>query len=177
MFHRQQQTGQPFSGWVRVAGKVTGKQVVPGPHAPHAKVVSVELHPEGAVPFQAQVNLIPRDRGHWDEDILFPQIGEVRTFLFDPAAGETRFDMADPRNSMSANSAAGEAWAMAPGNDEPVKPDTGPPWLVGAICPHCSVPVDQRFAAMQPQPTCQTCSQPLPAYPLVTSDLARQALS
>ncbi len=177
MFHRQQHNNPSFTRWVRVRGKVVGEQVVPGPRAPHAKIVAVELQPEGAAPFPAQVDLVPWDPHHWEEDIYFPRIGDVRTFLFDPATGETKFDMTDPRNSMSANTVAGEAWAMAPDNDEPMKPDTGPPWLVGVICPYCSVPVDQRMAAMQPQPTCQTCSQALPAYPLVTSDLAREALS
>jgi hypothetical protein len=166
-----------FARWVRVTGKVLGKQVVPGPRTPHAKIVTVELRPDGATPFQAQVNLVPWDPNHWDEDIYYPKVGDVRTFLFDPASGETRFDLTDPRNSMSANTAAGAAWAAAPDNDEPIKPDCGPPWLVAAICPYCSVPVDQRLAAMQPQPQCQTCSQILPAYPLVTSALAREARS
>jgi hypothetical protein len=177
MFHGHKHHLPSFSHWVRATGKVLGKEVVPGPRTPHAKIVLVELRPEGAAPFQAKVDLIPWDHQHWEEDIYFPRVGDVRTFIFDPASGETRFDMTDPRNSMSANTAAGEAWAAAPDNDEPLKPDSGPPWLVGAICPYCSVPVDQRQATMQAQPQCMTCSQVLPAYPLVTSDLAKEALS
>ncbi len=85
--------------------------------------------------------------------------------------------MTDPRNSMAAHLAAGEAWAAAPDVDEPTPVDSGPPWLVVAKCPHCGRPVDQRRAAMERQPHCMGCAQVLPAYPVVTSQLRRQSLS
>jgi len=172
VFHRHNQ-------WVRVIGKVLDRQVLPGPRAPHPKLVIVELHPEGGMPLQAEVRLIPGDRNHWDEDLYYPSVGDITGFIVDPASGETRFDMTDPRNSMAAHTAAGEAWAAAPDDDddEPTPVDSGPPWLVPAACPTCGRPVNQKMAAMERQPHCMTCAQFLPAYPVVTSQLRNQSLS
>jgi hypothetical protein len=48
-------------------------------------------------PFRAEVHVSPDD---WNlEELYQPQIGDVRGFVFNPATGETRFDMTDGRNS------------------------------------------------------------------------------
>ena len=133
--------------------------------------MTVEFHPDGGAPIQADVRLIPGDRHHWDDDLYYPQVGDITGFIFDPASHETRFDMSDPRNSMAAHLAAGEAWAAAPDDDDdqPTQVGSGPPWLVVATCPSCRRPVDQRRVAMERQPHCMACAQVLPAYPVVTS--------
>jgi len=112
--------------------------------------------------------------------LFYPSVGDITGFIVDPSSGETRFDMSDPRNSMTAHTAASDAWAAAPDDDdddEPVAVDSGPPWLVSAKCPACGKPVNQKMAAMDQQPHCGHCALPLPAYPVVTSNLRRQALS
>ncbi len=58
--------------WVSMTGKVLDRQVLPGPSAPHPKLVTVELHQEDGAPLQAEVRLIPGDRHHWDEDLYYP---------------------------------------------------------------------------------------------------------
>jgi len=170
MFHRHNQ-------WVKVTGSVLDRQVLPGPRAPHPKLVTVELHPEDGMPLRAEVRLIPGNHHHWDDDLYYPSVGDVTGFIFDPASGETRFDMTDPRNSMTAHLAAGDAWAAAPDDDEPTPVDSGPPWLVPARCPQCGKPVNQQMAAMERQPHCMNCTQLLPAYPVVTSQLRKRSLS
>jgi hypothetical protein len=87
--------------------------------------------------------------------------------------------MTDPRNSMKANIAANDAWMAMPDtdDDEPMKVDAGPPWIVAGQCPYCLAYMDQKWASAQPEPRCVTCGQPLPAFPLVTSQLRRDALS
>ena len=162
--------------WVRMPGKVLDRQVMPGPRAPHPKLLTIELHPPGGTPFQGQVQLIPGDPYRWSEDLYYPKVGDITGFVVDPVSGEARFDMTDPRNSMAAQTAAGEAWAAMPDTDEPAKVDTGPPWLVPAACAFCGMPVDQRWMAAQQQPQCASCYQPLPAFPVITGKLRREAL-
>ncbi len=171
MFHHQQ--------WVKVSGKVLDRQVLAGHKAPHPKLVIVELRLEDGTKVQAEVHLIPGSHDHWDDDLYYPSVGDVTGFIHHPSSGEARFDMTDPRNSMGAHVAAGDAWAAALNNDddEPVKADSGPPWLVPAKCPQCGKHVNQKMAAMEDQPHCMSCAQLLPAYPLVTSQLREQSLS
>jgi hypothetical protein len=143
---------------------------VPGPRIPYPTLVIVELHPEGSGPLRAEVHLIPGDHNYWDPDLNFPAVGGVRGFIFDPASGETRFDLTDPRNSMAAHRAAAEALENRPA-DQPVRVDSGPPWLVPPRCPGCGKPVSQKMAARESQPHCQNCTSALPAYPYLTSQI------
>lgn len=159
MLHRHNQ-------WVRATGKVLQSQVVPGPRLPNPTLVTVELHPEGSAPLRAEVHLIPGDRDYLD--LNYPAIGGVTGFIFDPASGETRFDLTDPRNSLAAHRAANEAWDSRP-DDAPVRFGSGPPWLVVARCPQCGKPVNQPMAARESEPHCQHCTRPLPAYPYLSS--------
>jgi len=174
VFHRQHQV---HGNQQRVSGKVRSRQTLPGPRAPHPKVLTVTLHPDGGMPLEAQVHVVHGDRHHWNDDLYYPDVGDVTGFIFDPGSGETWFDMSDPRNSMAAHIAAGDAWAHSPHNDEPTPVDTGPPWLVLDRCGSCGIPVDLKRAAMERQPQCMNCGQMLLAYPVVTRNLRRQALS
>jgi hypothetical protein len=175
MFNRHKQSGDA-PGWVRITGKVVSIQQLPGPRAPHPKLVTVELYPEGDSPFHGEVNLVPGDRHRWDDD-LYLSMGDTSWFVLNPATGEVRYDLTDPRNHLSAHTAGGEAWMAMDGDGQDVKEDTGPPWLVLPHCLHCGRPVSQQMAAMESEPHCQSCAQVLPAYPVVTSELRRQALS
>jgi hypothetical protein len=148
--------------WARATGKILQSQIVPGPKLPNPTLLTVELHPEGSPPLQAEVRLSLGDRSNWD--LSFPAVGRVTGFIFDPASGEARLDLADPRNSIAAHRAASEAWeSRLP--DQPVRAGSGPPWLVPAKCPRCGKPVIQQMAAREDQPHCQHCTGPLPAYP------------
>lgn len=163
--------------WERMTGRVVNRQTLPGPRAPHPKLVTVELQPDGAAQFQAEIHLVFADRQLWEDDLCYPEVGAVRMFLIDPGTGQVRFDMTDPRNCMSAHTAAGDAWAAAPDAFDDTPPDSGPPWLVAAACQYCTAAVDQRWAAAQPQPHCPACGQELIAYPVITRALRRQAQS
>jgi hypothetical protein len=81
--------------------------------------------------------------------------------------------MTDPRNSMAAHLAFGDCLeAMlesALENGDTGADGSGPPWLVPAKCPQCGKHVNQKMAAMENQPHCMNCAQPLPAYPGLTS--------
>jgi len=175
--HVQEMQRQIAVQWVRMPGKVLDRQVLPGPRAPHPKLLTIELHPQDSPAFQAQVQLIPGDPYRWSEDLYYPKVGDITGFIVDTNTGEARFDMTDPRNCMSAHSAGGEAWIAMPDTDEEMRVDTGPPWLVAPACPFCSTLVDQRWMAAQQQPQCPSCFQPLPVHPVITSKLRRDALS
>jgi hypothetical protein len=155
MFHRQDR-------WVQATGRVLDRQLVPGPKLPYPTVVIVELRSDGGSPLRAEVRLIPGEHNNWD--LYYPAVGDVTGFIVDPASGETRFDLTDPRNSMAARRAAGEAWEARP-DDQPVTLGSGPPWIVPAKCPGCGKQVNQQMAARESQPHCQNCARLLPAYP------------
>jgi hypothetical protein len=158
--------------WVKASGRVLDSQIMPGPKAPHPTIITVELHPEGGSPLRAEVCVIRGDRNHWNPDLFYPSVGDVTGFVFDPASGETRIDMTDPRNSTTAHRAAAEAWEARP-SDQPVLIDSGPPWFVPARCPLCNKPVNQAMAAREGQPHCMSCGRPLPAYPFLISHTGR----
>jgi hypothetical protein len=97
-----------------------------------------------------------------------PEIGDVRGFVYNPASGETLFDMTDGRNSLAAQNAEADALMDQLLKDQPAPAGeavTGPPWVVPATCPTCGAAVDQAEAAMDPAPHCAFCHQPLPAQP------------
>jgi hypothetical protein len=175
MFHHHKQSADA-SGWVKMTGKMLDLQQLPGPRAPHPKLLTVELYPEGDAPVRAEVHLVPGDRHRWDDDLYLSK-GDRTGFILNPATGEVRYDLTDPRNSMSAHTAAGEAWIAMDSDGQEAQYDTGPPWLVLGACPYCRRPVNQKMAALEPEPHCPSCTQILPAYPLVTSELRRQASS
>lgn len=170
MFHRHKHGDGGGAGaarqWQKAAGNVTGKRLLPAQYPPHPKIFVVQLHPEGREPFQAEV-LVSPDDPNW-ENLYQPQLGDVRGFIFDPASGETRFDMTDGRNSWAVQNAAADALmgTMLAGQAAPAgEAVTGPPWVVPATCPHCGAAVNQAKAAMDPEPRCEYCEQPLPAQP------------
>jgi len=148
--------------WVSVTGYVVEMQLLPGRAAPHPKLFVVELQPADSAPIRAEIRLNPGDHDYYD---LYFCTGDTTGFLYNPDKREARFDTSDPRNSMSAHVAAGDAWASAPDLED----YSGPPWLVPGTCPGCHKRVDQTRASMDNQPHCPSCLQPLPAYPLVTT--------
>jgi hypothetical protein len=176
MFHRHHDAGgdhaaQPEPGpgqqWQKIIGNVADMRLLPARYPPHPKIFGVQLHPEGGEPFRAEV-LVSPDDWNW-EDLYQPQIGDLRGFVFNPASGETRFDMTDGRNSLAAQNAESDA-IMNAIKDLPApkgRPVTGPPWAVPANCPACGAPVEQAQAAMDLAPHCGFCRQPLPVQPRV----------
>jgi hypothetical protein len=175
MFHRHHDAGggraaqsKPGRGqqWEQLTGNVVDKRLLPAEYPPHPKIFGVELHPEGGEPFRAEVKVSPSDR-NW-EDLYQPEIGDVRGFIFNPASGETRFDMSDGRNSWAVQNAESDALERQLLKDQPAPAGeavTGPPWVVPATCPTCGAAVDQAKAAMDLAPRCAFCHQPLPAQP------------
>ncbi|HEY6787681.1 MAG TPA: hypothetical protein VI365_10250 [Trebonia sp.] len=175
MFHRHHDAGgdhaaQPKPGreqqWEKIVGNVVDKRLLPAQYPPHPKIFGVQLHPEGREPFRAEVHVSPDD-WNW-EDLYQPQMGDVRGFVFNPASGETRFDMTDGRNSWAVQNAESDALMGKMLKDQPApmgEAVTGPPWVVPAICPTCGAAVDQAKAAMDLAPHCEFCHQPLPAQP------------
>jgi hypothetical protein len=163
MLHRHHQQ------WEKVVGRVVSIEVVHKRPSMNPKIVTVELHPDGQQPVRAELHLDPLDR-HWNDDTFFPLEGEVRGFLYDPASGEVQLDMDDPRNSQKARESDLDR-LMAEADEEDPQPAapgenvTGPPWIVPATCPNCSAPVDQATMAMETDPRCAYCHQPLPAQP------------
>lgn len=76
--------------------------------------------------------------------------------------------MADERNNWAPQNAKTDALmnAMLAGQPAPESEAvTGPPWVVPATCPHCGAVVSQAKAAMDLEPRCEYCEQPLPARP------------
>jgi hypothetical protein len=177
MFHRHHDAGgdhaaqpqpQPGRGqqWEKIIGNVVDKRLLPAPYPPHPKIFGVQLHPEGREPFRAEVHVSPDD-WNW-ENLYQPQIGDVRGFVFNPASGETRFDMTDGRNSWAVQNAETDALMGKMLKNQPAplgESVTGPPWVVPATCPTCGAAVDQAEAAMDLAPHCAFCHQPLPAQP------------
>lgn len=175
MFHRHHDPGGGQTAWSKqgreqqwekVAGNVVDKRLLPARYPPHPKIFGVQLHPEGREPFRAEVRVDPGGRG-WEE-LYQPEIGDVRGFLFNPATGETRFDMTDGRNSWAAQNAEADALMAQMLQDQPAPAGqavTGPPWIVPATCPTCGAAVDQAEASMELAPHCVFCHQPLPAQP------------
>ena len=175
MFHRHRDAGgdnaaQPKPGrerqWEKITGNVVDKRLLPAKYPPHPKIFGVQLHPEGRETFRAEVHISPNDR-NWG-DLYQPEIGDVRGFVYNPASGETLFDMTDGRNSLAAQNAEADALMDQLLKDQPAPAGeavTGPPWVVPATCPTCGAAVDQAEAAMDPAPHCAFCHQPLPAQP------------
>jgi hypothetical protein len=142
------------------------KRLLPAPYPPHPRIFGVRLHPEGREPFRAAV-YVSTDDPNW-ADLHQPQIGDVRGFIFDPASGETRFDITDGRNSWAVQNAQSDALMNQLLMNLPApmgESVTGPPWVVPANCPNCGAGVDQASAAMDLAPLCGFCQQPLPAKP------------
>jgi len=175
MFHRHRDAGggraaQSKPGgeqqWEKLIGNVVDKRLLPAKYPPHPKIFGVQLHPEGREPFRGEVLVDPNDP-NW-ENLYQPEIGDVRGFVYNPASGETRFDMTDGRNSLAVQNAQADALMGALLKDQPAPAGeavTGPPWVVPATCPTCGAAVDQSEAAMDPAPHCAFCHQPLPAQP------------
>lgn len=152
--------------WEKVTGNVIERRVLPGPHAPHPKLFVVQLHPAGRDPVMAEIHVSPHDRDYGD--LFQPDAGDVTGFIWDPESGEAHFDMDDKRNSMGAHVDDTDALMEQMLANEPApigEAVTGPPWVVPAVCPVCSAPVDQAGQAMELQPQCAYCHQPLPAQP------------
>jgi hypothetical protein len=155
--------------WEKVNGRVVSIDVVRKRPSMNPKDVTVDLHPQGRDPVRAVLHLDPMSR-HWNDDTFFPLEGDVRGFLYDAPSGEVQLDMDDPRNSQRARDAEMErleaaAEAIDPEPAAPGDSVTGPPWIVPATCPNCSAPVDQARMAMEDDPRCEYCHQPLPAQP------------
>lgn len=161
MFHNHKQ-------WIQVSGRVLGLEVLPGKSAPHPKLFVIELHPEDSAPVRAEIRVRPGSSEHGYGDLFYRTDKDIIGFLFNPSTGEARFDMADPRNCLSAHMAAGDAWTESMDDDQ-LNDGSGAPWLVPATCPACRKRVEQRRAAMENRPHCQSCLHPLPAFPLVPS--------
>jgi hypothetical protein len=161
MFHRHRD-----DEWEKITGNVVDKRLLPARNPPHPKIFGVQLHPAGREAFRAEVHVSPKDK-NWG-NLYQPEIGDVRGFIFNPATGETRFDMTDGRNSWEVQNAESDALMEALLKDQPAPMGegvTGPPWVVPATCPSCGAQVDQAQAAMDPAPQCAFCHQPLPAQP------------
>jgi hypothetical protein len=155
--------------WEKVVGNIVNYQVLPGPQAPHPKLYIVELHPEGCDPVQARLRStsIQMSR-NYNDDLFLGSVGDVTGFLFNPSTGEAAFDMDDPRNSLAAHNEEADKLMEALLSGMPAAPGesvTGPPWVVPAVCPTCSAPVDQAKASMDLAPMCAYCHQPLPVQP------------
>ena len=152
---------------VKMPGRVVEMQVLPGKSAPHPKLFIVELQPEDSAPVRAEIKVRPGYSEHGYDDLYF-STGQHVTFLVNPATQEAHFDMTDPRNSMSAHTAATDAWVQSMSDDDENAPDgSGPPWLVPGTCPSCNKKIDQFRTSMENQPHCAHCVYPLPAFPLV----------
>lgn len=161
----------PLDQWEKLTGNILDLQLMPkltGPgqeHWPSPKRYVVQLHPAGGEAFQAEVLIHPVD---FPEDFYFSQPGAVTGFVRNPATGEVRFDMTDTRNSTRAHQAGAdhlmdELLSGVPA--DPGEPVTGPPWVVPETCPDCGARVDQATSAMELDPRCAFCHQPLPAQP------------
>jgi len=161
----------PTAQWDKVTGNILDLQLLPkltGPgqeHWPSPKRYVVQLHPADREPYTAQIDIPPVD---FPDDFYFSQPGAVTGFVVDPASGEVRFDMDDPRNSTTAHQKdfdllENQILAGTPAG--PGEAVTGPPWIVPAICPDCGAPVDQATSAMALDPKCEFCHEPLPVQP------------
>ncbi len=153
--------------WIKVSGWVNEIKILPGPRSPHPKLFLIEVQPEDGGSVQAEIRVTPGHQEHGYEDLYFRTDKSVTGFLFNPATGQARFDMTDPRNSRSAHSAAGMAWRHTPTDARPASMVGGPPWLVLPACRSCKKKVDQGRAAMENQPHCPSCLHLLPASPWV----------
>jgi hypothetical protein len=146
---------------VSMQGRVVEMQVLPGKSAPHPKLFIIELQPEDSAPMRAEIKVRPGSSEYSD---LYFSTNRVAGFLVNPATQEAHFDMSDPRNTMSAHTAATDAWAQS---DDDSVDGSGPPWLVPGSCPSCHKKIDQLRTSMENQPHCAHCLHPLPAFPLV----------
>jgi hypothetical protein len=165
---RAPEQDQPDEPWDKAPGNVLDMRLLPAPYPPHPKVFVVQLHPDGASPFQAEIPYNLTNSDNLYADLFLPPVGAVTGFVVHRGTGEVRFDMTDKRNSRSAHQADAEGLMgqMLTGvAADPGQAVTGPPWVVPAICPNCDAPVDQATAAMDPDPRCAYCHQPLPVQP------------